>query len=45
MRLGSHGAGLGLYLVDRLVDLYDGDVWITDSDLGGAAFHVELRLA
>lgn len=45
MSIDSPGSGLGLYLVDKLVDLYDGDVWITDSDLGGAAFHVALQFA
>jgi signal transduction histidine kinase len=40
--LESPGSGLGLYLVDRLVEAYGGDVWIEDSDLGGAAFRVAL---
>ena len=41
----SSDTGLGLYLVDRLVTEYDGDVWVGDSDLGGARFVVELPLA
>ena len=45
MSLDSPGTGLGLYLVDRLVRLYGGDVWISDSHLGGVAFNVELRRA
>jgi len=40
--LESSGSGLGLYLVDRLVDLYGGTVEIADSDLGGARFRVWL---
>ncbi len=45
MGLDSPGTGIGLYLVDSLTDLYGGDVWITDSDFGGTAVHVELQLA
>ncbi|MGQ3411681.1 sensor histidine kinase [Natrinema sp. LN54] len=41
--LESEGSGVGLYLVDTLVSQYGGDVWIESSDLGGAAFVVELR--
>jgi len=41
--LESPGSGLGLYLVDRLVEAYGGDVWIEDSDLGGATFIVALQ--
>ncbi len=43
--LESPGSGLGLYLVDRLVEAYGGDVWIDESELGGAAFHVALPRA
>ncbi|WIV66619.1 PAS domain S-box protein [Natrialbaceae archaeon AArc-T1-2] len=35
-------AGVGLYLVDTLVDRYDGDVRVEESELGGAAFVLEL---
>lgn len=42
---GSAGSGLGLYLVDHLVDAYGGSVWVEDADAGGAAFCVELRRA
>lgn len=45
MSMDSSGTGLGLYLVDRLVTLYGGEVWISDSHLGGAAFNIELQLA
>jgi PAS domain S-box-containing protein len=36
------GAGLGLYLVDYIVDSYDGSVWIEDNEPRGAVFHVRL---
>jgi signal transduction histidine kinase len=43
--LDSPGAGIGLYLVQSLVDLYDGDVRIEDNEPNGAVFVVRLRLA
>jgi len=43
--LESPGSGVGLYLVDTLVEDYGGDVRVTDSDHGGAAFVVRLRKA
>ncbi|MHB9286019.1 ATP-binding protein [Halobacteriales archaeon Cl-PHB] len=43
--LESPGTGIGLYLVDRLVDIYGGDVEIGESDRGGARFDVTLSLA
>lgn len=43
--LESPGSGLGLYLVDTIVDHYDGDVWIEDNDPRGAVFVVDLHLA
>ncbi|MFB6196161.1 MAG: PAS domain-containing protein [Haloplanus sp.] len=43
--LESPGSGLGLYLVDNLVDTYGGNVWIEDDDPTGAVFCVELRRA
>jgi signal transduction histidine kinase len=45
MGLESPGSGIGLYLVDTLVEMYDGEVTIGESDAGGAAFTVELPLA
>lgn len=39
------GTGIGLYLVDTLLSRYDGHVTVEDSDLGGAAFVVELPRA
>ncbi|WP_162354505.1 PAS domain S-box protein [Natrialba swarupiae] len=40
--LDSPGTGLGLYLVDTLVDTYGGNVWVEDNDPEGAVFVVEL---
>ena len=34
------GTGLGLAIVARIVDNFDGTVWVTSSREGGAAFHV-----
>ncbi|QLG48068.1 sensor histidine kinase [Natrinema halophilum] len=43
--LESEGTGIGLYLVATLVDGYGGDVWVEESDEGGAAFNVQLTKA
>ena len=40
--LDSEGTGLGLYLVETLVDRYGGDVRVEDNDPEGAVFVVEL---
>lgn len=40
--MDSSGTGLGLYLVQTLVDRYNGDVWVQDNERGGATFVVEL---
>jgi signal transduction histidine kinase len=45
MGLDSEGTGLGLYLVETLVDRYGGDVYVEDNDPTGAVFVVELPLA
>jgi len=42
---GSKGSGLGLYLVDRIVKNYGGNVDVKDSEMGGARFDVELKKA
>jgi PAS domain S-box-containing protein len=40
--LDSEGTGLGLYLVETLVDRYGGDVRVEDNEPGGSVFVVEL---
>ncbi|MBV0901293.1 hybrid sensor histidine kinase/response regulator [Haloarcula salina] len=40
----STGTGFGLYFVDAMVDSYGGSIHVEDSDLGGAAFVVDLPL-
>ncbi|SFG87275.1 PAS domain-containing protein [Halopelagius inordinatus] len=43
--LESSGTGLGLYLIDTVVDSYGGDVWIEDNEPTGTTFVVRLRRA
>jgi PAS domain S-box-containing protein len=40
--LESEGTGIGLYLVNTLVERYGGDVWVTDNTPEGAMFHLRL---
>ncbi|MGI9508873.1 MAG: sensor histidine kinase [Geminicoccaceae bacterium] len=40
--IGPAGAGLGLSIVKRTVDVHGGQVWIEDRDGGGAAFVIAL---
>ncbi|WP_246989525.1 two-component system sensor histidine kinase NtrB [Halorientalis marina] len=40
--LDSPGSGIGLYLVETLVESYDGEVWVEDHDPEGAVFVVKL---
>ncbi len=40
--LDSEGTGMGLYLVQALVETFDGEVWIEDNEPEGAVFTVEL---
>ncbi|ELZ44843.1 signal-transducing histidine kinase [Halorubrum californiense DSM 19288] len=42
--LDSPGAGIGLYLVRSLVEIYGGDVWVEDNQPKGAVFVVRLPL-
>jgi signal transduction histidine kinase len=41
----SSGTGIGLYLVQTLVDQYGGDVWVSDNSPTGAVFHLQLPKA
>jgi signal transduction histidine kinase len=43
MGLESSGSGIGLYLVDTLVEMYSGSVELTDNDPDGSVFTVELQ--
>lgn len=43
--LESSGAGIGLYLVQSLVESYGGDVWIEDNTPKGSVFVVSLPTA
>jgi signal transduction histidine kinase len=45
MGLESPGSGIGLYLVDTLVDTFDGEVWIGDNEPEGSVFRVKLPRA
>jgi PAS domain S-box-containing protein len=40
-----HGTGLGLFLVDNIVDNYDGQVWVEANDPEGAVFAIRLQHA
>ena len=42
--LKSEGTGIGLYLVQTLVDRYGGSVWVEDNDPEGAVFSVQLQV-
>ncbi|WP_096592957.1 sensor histidine kinase [Halorubrum ezzemoulense] len=42
--LDSPGAGIGLYLVRSLVEIYGGGVWVEDNEPRGAVFVVRLPL-
>lgn len=37
----DHGSGFSLFFVDQVMDLYGGDVWIDDSDFGGAVCNLQ----
>ncbi|WP_436933622.1 PAS domain-containing protein [Halovenus marina] len=43
--LESEGSGMGLYLVETLVENYGGDVWVEDNEPRGAVFVIELPRA
>lgn len=42
--VGSDSTGLGLFLVETLVERYEGDVWIADNEPEGSVFVVELPI-
>jgi len=42
--LKSEGTGIGLHLVQTLVDRYGGSVWVEDNDPEGAVFSVQLQV-
>lgn len=39
----ERGTGLGLFLAKTLLDIYDGEIEVKDSDLGGARFDISLK--
>jgi PAS domain S-box-containing protein len=41
--LDDPAAGLGLYLVDQLVDSYSGEIWVENNEPAGSVFVVELN--
>ncbi len=41
--LDAPAAGLGLYLVDQIVDSYSGEIWVEDNEPAGSVFVVELN--
>lgn len=41
----SPGSGIGLYLVSKLVDQYNGEIWVEDNEPTGAVFALELQLS
>jgi len=43
--LNSSGTGIGLYLVDTLVSVHGGSVWVEDNHPEGSVFSVELPLS
>lgn len=43
--LESEGTGMGLFLVQSLVERYGGSVWVEDNEPTGAVFVVELPMA
>jgi len=42
--LESRGTGIGLYLVQSLMDAYDGDVWVEDNTPEGAVFVIQFHI-
>lgn len=42
---GKRGSGIGLYLVNRILNEYNGNIEVGDSEMGGACFDVTLQKA
>ncbi|MFP3871293.1 MAG: histidine kinase N-terminal 7TM domain-containing protein [Candidatus Aenigmatarchaeota archaeon] len=40
---GSSGSGLGMHLVKKIVEIYDGNIEVSDSEMGGAEFDICLN--
>ncbi|MFP4608952.1 MAG: histidine kinase N-terminal 7TM domain-containing protein [Candidatus Aenigmatarchaeota archaeon] len=40
---GSSGSGLGMHLVKKIVEIYDGNIEVSDSEMGGAEFIIYLN--
>ena len=38
LRRSSEGSGMGLYLVKRLVEMHDGEIWLNTTVESGAEF-------
>ena len=43
--VSTDGGGYGLYVAETVVERLGGDIYVEESDLGGAAFVVEVPLA
>lgn len=41
----SGGLGIGMYLVKKIIDNYDGEIRLKNSDLGGTKFDISLKRA
>lgn len=42
---GTHGSGLGLAIIKKIVDSYEGEIHLSDGDLGGLCVLIRLPLA
>lgn len=44
-KFDSSGTGIGLYLVNQLIESYGGEVWVADNDATGSVFNLRIPLA